>query len=80
MAAELFSVSITISENPLRQRNSPFQKMLTSRLNRRSEKRESKPGETHLNFSLDKKENRVKFVMVFIGFVGWVERDSRNNR
>ena len=32
MAAELLSVSITIPENPLQQRNSPFQKMLYSTL------------------------------------------------
>ena len=33
MATELFSVSITIPENPLQQKNSPFQKMLTRRIN-----------------------------------------------
>ena len=41
---------------------------------------EHNPGETHLNYLLDKKENRVKFVMIFLGVVGWVERNSVNNR
>ena len=37
-------------------------------------------GETHLNYLLDKKENRPKFVIIFLGVVGWVERHSVNNR
>ena len=36
-------------------------------------------GETHLNFLLHKKENRAKFVIIFLGVVGWVERESVNN-
>ena len=38
-----------------------------------------KPGETHLNYLLDKKENWAKFVIIFLGVVGWVERGSVNN-
>ena len=33
-------------------------------------------GETHLNYLLDKKEIRAKFVRIFLRIVGWVERDS----
>ncbi len=36
--------------------------------------------ETHLDFLLDKKEFRAKFVTIFLRVVGWVERDSANNR
>ena len=35
--------------------------------------------ETHLNFLLDKKEIQAKFVTIFLGVVGWVERDSVNS-
>ena len=34
------------------------------------------PGETHLDFLPDKKANQAKFVIIFLGVVGWVERNS----
>ncbi len=42
--------------------------------------RDLKSGEMHLNYLLDKKENQAKFVIIFLGVVGWVERHSVNNR
>ena len=35
--------------------------------------------ETHLNFLPDKIANQAKFVIIFLGVVGWVERHSVNN-
>ena len=33
-------------------------------------------GETHLNFLPDKKANQAEFVIILLGVVGWVERNS----